>query len=107
MNRLDYYGLALNLAKSTIAVSESRMLGHKITKDEIFVLPERISAIIELPEPSTIKELCHALGLIFNDVSSNKPLKNYLQGKVKNDYKIRLTRKAFQDIKHALRVPLA
>ena len=64
VNRLDAYGLALNLAKSTTAVSEIRMLGHKITKDGIFVLPERIFAINELQEPSIIKELRHALGLI-------------------------------------------
>ena len=57
MNWLDAYGLALNLAKSTIEVSEIRMLGHIITKDVIFVLPKRISAIIKLPELSTIKEL--------------------------------------------------
>ena len=41
------------------------MLGHKITKDGIFVLLEQISAINELPEPSAIKELRQALcGLI-------------------------------------------
>ena len=112
MNRLDAYGLALNLAKSTIAVSEIRMLGHKITRDGILVLPERISAIKELPEPTTIKELRHALGLINfqrrfikNAAQILVPLTNYLQGKVKNDDKICLTadaQKAFHDIKHAL-----
>ena len=112
MNQLDAYGLALNLAKSTIAVSEIRMLGHKITRDGILMLPERISAIKELPEPTTIKELRHALGLINfqrrfikNAAQILVPLTNYLQGKVKNDDKICLTadaQKAFHDIKHAL-----
>ena len=112
MNRLDAYGLALNLAKSTIAVSEIRMLGHKITRDGILMLPEQISAIKELPEPTTIKELRHALGLINfqrrfikNAAQILVPLTNYLQGKVKNGDKICLTadaQKAFHDIKQAL-----
>ena len=85
---------------------------YKITKDGIFLLPERNSAINELPEPSTIKKLRHALGLINfqrrfikNTAQTLVSLTNYLQGKVKNNDKIRLTtdaRKAFQDIKYAL-----
>ena len=34
VNQLDAYGLALNLAKSTIAVSKILMFGHKITNTE-------------------------------------------------------------------------
>ena len=99
-------------AKSTLVVSEFCLLDHKITKDGIFVLPEQISAINELPEPSTIKELRHALGLINfqrrfikNVAQILVPLTNHLQEKVKNDDKIRLTtdaRKAFPNIKHVL-----
>ena len=88
------------------------MLGHKITNDGIFVLPERISAIYELREPSTIKELRYVLGLINfqrrffkNAAQTLVSLTNYLQGKVKCDDKIRLTNdacKTFRYIKHAL-----
>ena len=63
-NRLNAYGFTLNMKKSTIEVNEIEMLGHKINKDEIFVLQDRIAAIERLPEPTSIKELQHAMGLI-------------------------------------------
>ena len=109
--RLDTYGFALNMKKSTIAVSEIEMLGHKINKDGIFVLQDRVDAIHKLPEPTTIRELRHALGLINfqrrfvkNAAKILFPLTKYLQGKVKND-KITLTaeaKQAFLEIKTAL-----
>jgi len=112
LNRLNAYGLALNLKKSTIAVTELNMLGHKITKDGIFVLQERVAAIKNLPEPKTVKELRHALGLINfqrrfikNAAQILAPLTIYLQGKVKNNDKICLNddaTKAFEDIKMKL-----
>ena len=110
--RLDAYGFALNMKKSTIAVSEIEMLGHKIKKDGIFVLQYRVDAIHKLPEPTTIRELRHALGLINfqrrfvkNAAKILFLLTKYLQGKVKNDDKITLTpeaKQAFLEIKTAL-----
>ena len=111
-NRLNAYGFTLNMKKSTIEVSEIEMLGHKINKDGIFVLQDRIAAIERLPEPTSIKELRHAMGLINfqrrfikNAAKILLPLTKYLQGKVKNEDKIFLSeeaKKAFSDIKLAL-----
>ena len=63
-NRLNAYEFTLNMKKSTIEISEIEMLGHKINKDGIFVLQDRIAAIERLPEPTSIKELRHAIRLI-------------------------------------------
>ena len=110
--RLDVYGFAPNMKKSTIAVSEIEMLGHKINKDGIFVLQDRVDALHKLLEPTTIRELRRALGLINfqrrfvkNAAKILFPLTKYLQGKVKNDDKITLTaeaKQAFLEIKTAL-----
>ena len=96
--RLDAYGFALNMKNSTITVRAIEMLGHKINKDGIFVLQDRVDAIHKLPEPTNICEQRHALGLINfqrrfvkNAAKILFPLTKYLQGKVKNDDKITLT----------------
>ena len=100
------------MKKSTIAVSEIEMLGHKINKDGIFVLQDRVDATHKLPEPMTICELRNALGLINfqrhfvkNAATILFPLTKYPQAKVKNDDKITLTaeaKQAFLEIKTAL-----
>ena len=59
-NRLNAYGFTLNMKKATIEVSEIEMLDHKINKDGIFVLQDRIAVIERLPEPTYIKEQWHA-----------------------------------------------
>ena len=93
-NRLNAYGFTLYMKKLTIEVSEIEMLGHKINKDRIFVLQERIAAIERLPEPTSIEELRHAMGLINfqrrfikNAAKILLPQTKYLQGKVKNEDK--------------------
>ena len=100
------------MKKSTIAVSEIEMLGHKINKDGIFVLQDRVDATHKLPEPMTICELRNALGLINfqrhfvkNAATILFPLTKYPQAQVKNDDKITLTaeaKQAFLQIKTAL-----
>ena len=79
------------MSKSNVAVSEIQFLGHKITKDEIFVFQERVEAINRLPLPRTVCELGQALVFITFQHRFIKgaarifvSLTKYLQGHVKN-----------------------
>ena len=99
-NRLNAYVFTLKMKKSTIEVSEIEMLGHKINKDGIFVLQDRIAANERLPEPTSIKELRHAMDLINfqgrfikNAAKILLPLTKYLQGKLKTRTKSFFPRK--------------
>ena len=112
LQRLNAYGLSLNVRKSVLAVPEIEFLGHKLTKDGIAILSHRIDAISRLPEPETIRGLRQALGLINfqrrfikNAAKILVPLTKYLQGHVKNNDKIHLdeeAKNAFATIKTAL-----
>ena len=78
--------------KSTTGVKETQMFGHKISNDGIFVRPDRVAAIQNLPDSTTIRELRNALGLIHfqrrfikNTAKTLVPLTDYLQEKIKNN----------------------
>ena len=112
LHRLQAYGMSLNISKSTFAVSEIEFLGHKLTSEGVFILKDRVDAIDHLTEPTTIRELRQALGLInfqrrfIKDAAKILlPLTKYLQGQVKNSDKITFNleaKQAFSDIKTAL-----
>ena len=62
--RLQEYGLSINPAKCSFAAAELKFLGHRITKNGIEVLPERVAAIRSFPKPESRKQLRRFLGMI-------------------------------------------
>ena len=63
-NRLNAYGLTLNIKKCILGVNKIDVLGYRLSADGILPLPDKISAIKNFPQPTTIKELRRFLGLI-------------------------------------------
>ena len=111
-NRLNHFLLKLNMDKCLLGVSELTALGYNLSAHGIAASKDKIMAIEKLPEPTTIKELRQALGLInyqrrFIPRAAGilAPLTAYLKGHVNNSMSITLNsdaKKAFSNIKRAL-----
>ncbi|XP_075585803.1 uncharacterized protein LOC124494402 isoform X2 [Dermatophagoides farinae] len=63
-NKLAEFGLTISMDKSSFFKNEVKFLGHKISKDGISVLEEKLDAIINYPVPSTVKSLKRFLGMV-------------------------------------------
>ncbi|GBM20080.1 Transposon Ty3-I Gag-Pol polyprotein [Araneus ventricosus] len=90
--RFEVYGVRLNASKCVLAKSSVKFIGHIVTPDGITPLPEKVSAITDFPEPSTVKELRRFLALINfyrqfvpNAARTQAVLNAYLKGAKKND----------------------
>ncbi|GBL73843.1 Transposon Ty3-I Gag-Pol polyprotein [Araneus ventricosus] len=90
--RFEEYGVRLNASKCALGKSSVKFLGHIVIPDGITPLPEKVSAITDFPEPSTIKELRRFLALINfyrrfvpNAARTQAVLNVYLKGTKKND----------------------
>ena len=111
-NRLNAYSLKLNMKKCLIGLIEITALGYTLSAKGITASQEKVKAIQQLPEPTTIKELRQALGLINyqrkfipNAAGILASLTAYLKGNVTNAIKIALdyeAKQAFIDIKQTL-----
>ena len=100
-NRLNAYGLTLNIKKCILGVNKIDVLGYRLSADGILPLPDKISAIKNFPQPTTIKELRRFLGLIAYQCRFIKnaafildPLNFFLKGRVKNNDRLQWTDKA-------------
>ena len=60
--RLCKYRLRLNLAKCTFRVKSEKLLGFVVSQKGIEVDPDKIKAILEMPEPHTDKQVRGFLG---------------------------------------------
>ena len=105
-NRLNSYGLTLNMNKCVFGASQLNVLGYKLNASGITASDEKIAAVKNFPESVTIKELRQFLGLvnyqcrfIENTAELLSPLQDYLKGKVKNETKILLNCNALQVFK--------
>ncbi|GBL88486.1 Retrovirus-related Pol polyprotein from transposon 297 [Araneus ventricosus] len=90
--RFEEYGVRLNASKYVLGKSSVKFLGHIVTPDGITPLPEKVSAITDFPEPSTVKELLRFLALINfyrrfvpNAARTQAVLNAYLKGAKKSD----------------------
>lgn len=90
--RLQSYGLTVNVSKCVFGVFEISFLGHLISKDGIRPLPSKVEPIINYPRPKTIKELRRFLGLLNffrrflpRVAHTQTALNEYLRGSRKND----------------------
>ena len=60
--RLRKYQLRLNPAKCTFGVKSGKLLGFIVSQKGIKVDPEKVKAILEMPEPHTEKQVRGFLG---------------------------------------------
>lgn len=82
--RLNTYGITINLAKCDFGKTELDFLGYRVTKDGLQPLPERVKVISEFPRPKTIEELRRYLGMI-NFYKSHLPRSSEIHSKL-NDF---------------------
>ncbi|GFT48347.1 hypothetical protein TNCV_4708931 [Trichonephila clavipes] len=62
--RLNSYGLKLNISKCVFGVTELIFLGHFITPDGIKPLPDKVQAVLDYKQPETVGSLRKFLGLL-------------------------------------------
>ena len=62
--RLNQYGVVINLAKCEFGVDEIAFLGHTVNAQGIKPLADRVKAINEAPLPENLKALRRCLGVI-------------------------------------------
>ena len=60
--RLHKYKLRLNPAKCTFGVKSGKLLGFVVSQKGIEVDPNKVKAILEMPEARTKKQVCGFLG---------------------------------------------
>ena len=90
LSRLAEYGLTINVGKCKFGQSELNFLGHRISKDGIVPLGEKVEAIKSYPVPNSVKKLRRFLGMINHYrrfikgcAVVLKPLETFLTGLVK------------------------
>ena len=64
LKKLDEAGLRVNVSKSHFCTSELEYLGYVLTRDGIKPQNEKVSAILALQPPTSVKTLRHFLGLV-------------------------------------------
>lgn len=62
--RLGHYSLKINPEKCEFAVSKLHFLGFVIDKTETTPLPDKVKAINDFPQPTTLRQLRRYLGLV-------------------------------------------
>ncbi|GFW57507.1 hypothetical protein TNCV_544161 [Trichonephila clavipes] len=84
---LDQYGLYINPSKCTFRVPTLNSLGFQVCSFGIKPLGDRVEAILKFPQPTTITQLRHFLGmlnyyrcLIRQTAHILAPLANFLKG---------------------------
>ncbi|KAG8175361.1 hypothetical protein JTE90_018041 [Oedothorax gibbosus] len=92
LERLNSYGLTVNMAKCIFGASEIPFLGHLITKNGTKPLPDKIDPIQNYPQPKTVREIQQFLGFLNffrrflpNIAQHQVHLTSYLKGAKKND----------------------
>lgn len=63
-DRIQKYGLVVNLKKSEFGLDNIDFLGHHITKDGIAPSRAKVLAITEYPAPATVSEMRRYLGML-------------------------------------------
>ncbi|GFR27780.1 retrovirus-related Pol polyprotein from transposon 17.6, partial [Trichonephila clavata] len=91
-DRLQKYGLQVNISKSSLGVTQLEFLGNLITPEGSKPLPEKVDVILLYKIPETIRELRTFLGLInfyrryLKDAAKNQAiLHEHLKSSKKND----------------------
>ena len=64
LSRLEKAGIRLKRSKCEFQAPEVIYLGHRITRDGIYSLKEKVKAIQDSPRPTNLKELQAFLGML-------------------------------------------
>ena len=64
MSHLQIAGLRVNTPKSSFALHKIEYLGYILTREGIKPQPEKVTAIMALKEPTSVKELRKFLGMV-------------------------------------------
>lgn len=90
--RLNKYGLTINLSKCCFGATELDFVGYRVTANGIRPLDERVKAISTFPKPTTVNELRRFLGMVNfyrkhipHAVKSQSILSSYLHNAKRND----------------------
>lgn len=90
--RLNKYGVTINLAKCDLGKSEIEFLGYHVSTEGIKPLNDRVKVISEYPKPETVAQLRRFLGMINfyrshlpNAASYQSILNAYLHNTRRND----------------------
>jgi hypothetical protein len=62
--RLREHGLVINAEKCIFGVPSIDFLGHRVGAAGVTPLPQYVSAVVDFPQPSTVKELQAFLGML-------------------------------------------
>lgn len=110
--RLQHFGIAINLTKCIFGQPVVTFLGHRINADGLSPSPQKVQAIIDMPEPRTVKGLRRFLGMInfYNRFLKNiariqAPLQQAISGNKRNNDMIAWTptlQDAFHNVKNHL-----
>ncbi|UYV82642.1 hypothetical protein LAZ67_22000318 [Cordylochernes scorpioides] len=100
--RLNKYGLKINVSKSIFGVTELNFLGYLVTPEGSKPLPDKVQAIVDYKLPDTVHDLRTFLGMInfyrryLKDAAQTQAiLHEYLRGARKKDKrKIHWTKEA-------------
>ena len=105
LQRLEQHGLVLNGEKCVLGAATVDYLGHRVSAQGIRPLPERVEAVQQYPQPTTLKGLQSYLGMInfyrrFVPAAAGvlKPLTDALRGSKRT--KLQWT----PDMQHAFKV---
>ncbi|KAK4472135.1 hypothetical protein MN116_000433 [Schistosoma mekongi] len=108
-SRLQQYGVTINIQKCQIGTTSLDFLGHTIGANGIQPQKHKVAAILEYPEPTTIKQLRAFNGLVSfyrrfipNCASVIKPLTDQLRGNKKVVTMDADSNKAFTATKEAI-----
>lgn len=92
LQRLNSYGLTVNVSKCIFGVPEISFLGHLITSNGTKPLPDKVTPILNYPRPKTVRELQRFLGCLnffrrfLPHIAKHQVcLTSYLKGAKKND----------------------
>lgn len=64
LNRLNDYGIVINLNKCSLGQQEVKFLGYQISKDGTKPLPTKVASILEFKLPETVEQLKRFLGML-------------------------------------------
>ena len=63
-SRFTKYGILINASKTVLGKPSVRFLGYEVSAAGTRPLPDRVSALLEFPKPTTAKQLRRFLGII-------------------------------------------
>jgi len=88
--RLQQFGVAINITKCVFEASEVSFLGHLISRKGLAPLPQKVEAIVKFSEPQDVKGLRRFLGIVnfyhrFLSNIANAPLQQVIKNQKKGN----------------------